>query len=134
MRHIPVMLLLASWGLGLGGAEPAKALDIKQIMQQANKPTGLYFNLKRDLEDDDPMWTEMRAEARELAQLASSLGKQTPPKGDKASWLKLTRAYADEAKGLYEAVLKKDRRAARAAVARMGGATCTACHKVHRPE
>ncbi len=61
MRHIPVMLLLASWGLGLGGAEPAKALDIKQIMQQANKPTGLYFNLKRDLEDDDPMWTEMRA-------------------------------------------------------------------------
>jgi hypothetical protein len=133
MRYI-LSLLLVGVGLNLGGAEPDKAPDIKQIMQRANKPTGIYFNLKKDLEDDDPMWTEMRDEARELAQLIVALGKQTPPKGDKASWTKLTRAYADEAKGLYRAVAKQDRKAARAAVARMGGDNCKSCHQVHRPK
>jgi len=134
MRHMLTILLLGGMVLGLSGAEPQKAPDIKQIMQRANKPTGIYFNLKKDLEDDDPMWTEMRAEARELAQLAAALGKQTPPKGDKTSWMKLSRAYADDAKGLYQAVAKKDSKAARAAIKRMGGTTCTTCHKAHRPE
>lgn len=134
MRHRLVMLLLAGAAVGLGGADAEKDPDIKQIMQRVNKPTGLYFNLKKDLEDDDPMWADMRADAREVAQLVAALGKQTPPKGDKASWTKLTRAYADNAKGLYQAVSKKDKKAARAAIARMGGATCTNCHKAHRPK
>ncbi len=134
MRNRLAILLVVATSLGLGGAEPDKAPDIKEIMQRANKPTGLYFNLKKDLEDEEPMWDDMLAEARELAQLAAALGKQTPPKGDKASWAKLTRAYASEAKGLSQAVAKKDRKAAQAAIGRMGGATCKSCHKVHRPE
>jgi cytochrome c556 len=132
MRHLLLILLLAGVVVGLGGAEPGKAPDIKQIMQRANKPTGIYFNLKKDLEDEEPSWTEMRTEAHDLAQLAAALGKQTPPKGDKASWMKLSRAYADNAQGLYQAVAKKDKKAARAALTRMGGDTCKTCHKAHR--
>jgi hypothetical protein len=134
MRKAPVALLaVLVAGAGLGGAGP-EAPDVKEIMKRANKPTGIYFNLKRDLEDDSPMWADMQAEARELAQLAAALSKQTPPKGDKASWAKRTRAYAADAQALAQAVAKRDKRAARAAHARMGGATCTNCHKAHRPE
>jgi hypothetical protein len=133
MRLALAALLLVGLSLPLA-AEPDKAPDIKQIMQRANKPTGIYFNLKKDLEDEEPMWADMREEARELAQLAASLGKQTPPKGDRASWMKLTRAYADDARGLYQAIGRKDRRVARSAIARLGGDTCTRCHKAHRPE
>jgi cytochrome c556 len=134
MKHRLAMLLLAGAAVGLGGANAEKDLDIQQIMQRVNKPTGLYFNLKKDLEDDDPMWADMRADARELAQLVAALPKQTPRKGDKASWMKKTRDYAENAKALYQAVSKKDKKAVRAAIARMGGATCTNCHKVHRPK
>lgn len=134
MRHLLAMLLLAGGILGLDGAEPDKAPDIKQIMQRANKPTGIYFNLKKDVEDAEPMWAEMSERARELAKLAAALGKQSPTKGEKASWSKLSRAYADDARGLSQAVAKKDKKAARAAIARMGGGTCKNCHKVHRPK
>jgi len=134
MRHMLALGLLAGTVLGLSATEADKTPTIKQIMQQANKPTGIFFNLKKDLEDDDPMWAEMRAESRELVQLADALGKQTPPKGDKASWMKLSRAYAADATKLDQAIAKRDRKAGRAAIARMGGATCTTCHKTHRPK
>jgi len=113
-------------------AQTDKVPDIKEIMAKANKPGGHYFALRRDLKDESPPWDEVQASAKALSKLAAALGKNTPPKGDKASWEALTRAYADNAKKLEDAAARKDKKAAEAAALAMGDASCTACHKAHR--
>jgi cytochrome c556 len=115
------------------GARNADGPSVKEIMRQANKPTGIYFNLGQDLKDDNPAWPDIQKEAADLAKLANSLRKAAPPRGDKDSWDKLTKAYADNAKALVQASAKMDQAAARAAHAKMGGNACMACHKAHRP-
>jgi hypothetical protein len=132
MKHLLAPLLLVSAGVVLGFADADKEPDIKEIMKRANRPTGIYFNLKKDLEDEEPDWNEMSTEARELARLAAGLSKQKPPKGDKEAWTKRARAYAEDAKSLSQAVAKKDKKAARAAITRMGGNTCKNCHAAHK--
>jgi cytochrome c556 len=112
----------------------ADASDVKEIMGKANKPTGIYFNLARDLKDDEPAWADVQQQARDLAKLAAALRKATPPKGEKASWDALTKAYADNAVALAAAADKKDKNAAQTAHAKMGGDACMTCHKAHRPE
>jgi hypothetical protein len=127
---------LVGLGLVLGAAaarEPDdQTPDVKEIMSKANKPTGIYFNLKKDLEDEEPNWQDIQEQTKELAQLAAQLGKATPPKGDKASWTRLTKAYADNAKALAAAAARMDKKGTLAAHARLGGNTCTSCHKVHK--
>jgi hypothetical protein len=115
------------------GAAPADGPDIKEIMGKANKPTGLYYTLARDLKDEEPSWSDVQKETKELAQLIAALKKATPPKGDKSSWDALTKAYAADAAALAAAADKRDKKAAQAVHARMGEA-CDACHKVHRPD
>jgi cytochrome c556 len=133
------MLLAAILGAtALLALRPAGAMDanppsVKEIMGKANKPTGIYFNLGQDLKDDNPAWPDIQKEAEDLAKLANSLRKAAPPRGDKDSWGKLTKAYADNAKALVQASAKMDQAAARAAHAKMGGNACMNCHKAHRP-
>jgi hypothetical protein len=113
-------------------AQTEKVPDIKEIMAKANKPGGHYFALRRDLKDETPPWDEVQASAKALSKLAVALTKNTPPKGDKASWDMLTKAYADNAKKLEDAANKKDKKAAEAAALAMGDTACNACHKAHR--
>ena len=40
--------------------------SVKEIMGKANKPTGIYFNLRPDLKDDNPSWPDIQQEAKEL--------------------------------------------------------------------
>ena len=54
-----------------------------------------------------------------------------PPKGDKDSWQKLTRAYADNTKALAAAAAGMDKDAAKAASEKIGK-SCDACHMAHR--
>ena len=118
----------------LGAARDDKAPTVKEIMAQANKPNGLYFDLKRDLRDDDTSWDDMKTRAQELLRLAEALPKAKPPQGDKASWARLTRDNLAKTKALAQAVENQDKKAARAAHDRLGGATCKGCHDVHRPK
>jgi hypothetical protein len=111
----------------------ADAPTVKDIMKKANSPTGIYANLGQDLKDDSPSWPDVQKEAKELAQLAASLHQATPTRGDKDSWDKLTRAYADSAKTLEKATAAMDKDAALSAWNKMGGPTCKACHAAHRP-
>ena len=113
-------------------AASADAPSVKEIMSQANKPTGTYFNLGRDLQDCAPSWADIRPETMELAKLAAALREATPPRGDKDSWDKLTKAYADSATKLDQAAAKMDLDAARAAYAKMGEPACMTCHKAHK--
>ncbi|HVS37746.1 MAG TPA: hypothetical protein VMS17_19445 [Gemmataceae bacterium] len=115
------------------GAGIADAPTVKDIMKKANSPTGIYANLGMDLKDDNPSWSSIQQEAKDLAALASALRQATPPRGDKGSWDKLTKQYADNAAALQQATAKMDQDAARAAWAKLGGDTCKTCHAAHRP-
>ena|SRR5215469_15889884 len=117
----------------LGAAFADKAPTVKEIMEQANKPNGLFYDLKRDLRDDDPTWEDMKSRAQELLRLAEALPKAKPPQGDKESWARLTRENLAKVKALAHAVENQDKKAASAAHARIE-ASCKGCHTVHRPK
>jgi cytochrome c556 len=132
MKGRALVTAILATACAIGAA--ADASDVKEIMGKANKPTGIYFNLARDLKDDEPAWADVQPQARDLAKLAAALRKAMPPKGDKTSWDALTKAYAENAAALAAAAEKKDKNAAQAAHAKMGGDACMTCHKAHRPE
>ena len=115
------------------GALTPDAPTVKEIMKKANSPTGIYANLVQDLKDANPSWPDIQQEAKDLAALVDQLPQATPPRGDKASWEKLTAAYADSAQKLQKATAAMDQDAARAAWQKMGGQTCKTCHAAHRP-
>ena len=127
---LPTAALLALAPAHAGNRETP---SVKEIMGKANKPTGIYFNLGQDLKDDNPAWPDIQQEAKELARLADALHQAAPPRGDKDSWDKLTKAYANNAKALVQAASKMDQTAAHQAHAKMGGNACMTCHKPHRP-
>jgi hypothetical protein len=130
MKRTILFVVLAA---GAVGAQGAKAPTVKEIMTQLNKPsTGLYTGMARELREADPEWGDLKEATKEIVKLTQELGKAKPPKGEKASWEKLTKAYAADAKALDAAVGKKDRKTAQAVYARMGEKTCNACHEVHR--
>jgi hypothetical protein len=111
-----------------------KTADIKEVMTKAHKgPTSLIPVMGKELKSATPPWEEIQKQTKELVELATSLGKNPPPTGEKASWEKLTKQYLTNAKDLEEAAQKKDKQTAEAAHAKLRG-SCSACHKAHRSQ
>jgi hypothetical protein len=117
---------------------PSTAADkdspaIKEIMTKAHKgPDSLIGKLGAELKDDDPEWPKVQAQTKELVGLGAALGKNTPPKGDKESWEKLTTAYEDNAKDMDKAAQKKDKATTAADLKNLTN-MCMHCHKAHKP-
>jgi hypothetical protein len=116
----------------LACAQEPKPPTVADIMKEANKPTGLYFGLMKELALPRPDWADAADDAKQLTALMAALTKTRAAKGDAASWTSLTADYLAQTKALEQAVLKKDKAAALAAGNRLGGATCKKCHDVHR--
>jgi|SRR6516165_1753326 cytochrome c556 len=138
MKRVAVLLL------GLGAlcaisappvpAQGDKASEVKEVMVKVNKTgTGLYPSVVQELRQDDTNWEEVKKNAKEIARLTATLGKLDPPKGEKDSWQKLTKAYADNTKALDAAAARMDKEAAKAAAAKLGE-SCDTCHKAHRKQ
>lgn len=125
-----VMAALVSFAV-LAAPAADDGLGIKEIMRKANGSSGLFNELRRDLREEDPDWVELRDRSRELIRLTEELRKTTPPRGDRASWNRLTRAYSDDARALEKTLTRMDKEAADKVVTRIA-ASCAACHKVHR--
>ena|ERR1700722_10478170 len=113
-------------------AQATKVPDVKEIMSQTNKPGGHYFQIAKELKQDDPIWADLTTHAKELTRLGAALCQNAPPKGDKVSWDRMTKSYADNAKALEQAIEKKDKKTALTAFAALGGNACSECHKAHR--
>src|SRR5262245_32490576 len=131
------LALLAAVALAIlpAAAADKAAPTIKEIMSKLNKPNGLRPNLGQDLMDDEPNWEEIQNETKHFVELVEALGKNTPPKGDKASWDRLTRAYADKAKAMDAAAKKKDKPGALAAHQKLSSNDfCKQCHDAHRKD
>jgi hypothetical protein len=138
MKRLAILAILALFvAVTVVFVWPVLAADkvppVKEIMSKLNKPGGLRPNLGQDLMADEPDWDEIQKEAKEFATLASALGKNTPPVGDKGSWDRLTAAYAADAAALEAAALKKDKKltlAAHGKLSVMG--LCKNCHDAHQ--
>jgi cytochrome c556 len=115
-------------------AQADKPSEVKQVMVKVNKTgTGLYPTIVQELRQDDTNWDEVKKDAKEIARLTATLGKLDPPKGEKDSWQKLTKAYAENTKALDAAAAKMDKEATKAAAAKLGE-SCDTCHKAHRKQ
>ena len=114
------------------GAQDTKAPTVKQVMGKLTKgPNSLTATLGKDLQDDAPAWDDIQKDTKEFVKFADALGKNDPPKGEKDSWQKLTKAYAENAKAMDDAAQKKDRKVALAAHNKLSTA-CMSCHDQHR--
>ncbi len=115
-------------GPGLGGL-PSK---IKQLMTKLAKgPTSLTPMIAKELNEDQPPWETIQGQSKEFAQLAAEMVKESPPKGERDSWAKLTSAYTEDANALDKAAQAKDKNAAVAAHGLLA-TSCKACHDAHR--
>jgi hypothetical protein len=113
-------------------ADDKKPPTIKEIMTKAHKgANSLLSELGKDLKEDSVDWGHVQEHAKELLDLGKGLAKNEPPRGDKASWEKLTKLYEETATTLTKAAEKKDQKAAQAAQKKLAG-MCKNCHSAHK--
>jgi hypothetical protein len=134
----PVLVLatiaLVSVALGRIAAQDDKPPSIEDIMTKAHKGgNSLIASVGKGLRTPTPDWDSLHQKTQELVTLGSALGKNTPPKGEKASWDKLTSLYVTNAHKLDEAVAEKNKNDATAAHRRLTG-SCKTCHNAHKPD
>jgi hypothetical protein len=125
--------LLAVAAEGRLGAADGATPDISTIMRKVNGKGGLHKGLKGEIDVASPKWDDIAKKTKEYSELAAALGKNAPPKGEKASWDRLTKTYATNAKDLHAAAEKKDKAAALAAHGK-NSKMCSACHGAHRED
>jgi cytochrome c556 len=126
---------LIVWQSNHAPAQGDKPNELREAMKKLNGGTsGVFGLLGRELKEETPDPNELRRLSKEVARLTAGLPKATPPKGDAASWKKLSQAYADGAAALDAAIARGDLTGARAAYQKLGDPTCMNCHKVHRKE
>jgi cytochrome c556 len=132
-----VLSVLAMAGLAVSPAgassDDEDTPSIKKIMGTLHKGAKSPLStVKAALKSESPDWAEIQKQAKEFATYGESLPKNDPPKGKKASYEKLAKAYASSAKALKEAAEKEDLKATKSAFNKISS-SCSACHKSHRP-
>jgi len=106
--------------------------SIKQIMGKLTKgPNSLTPVIGKELEADAPDWNTIQPQTDEYARLAAALVQNTPRKGSRESWAKLSAAFGESAVALNKAAKAKNRDAALDAHSQITG-SCMGCHRQHR--
>src|SRR5947209_6915607 len=68
--------------------------SIEDVMNKGSKKeVGLRDQITKEVKKPSPDWATVQAKAKEWTVLAAALGKNDPPKGDKASWKRFTDTY-----------------------------------------
>ncbi|SIO55878.1 Cytochrome C' [Singulisphaera sp. GP187] len=125
------VVLIASVSL-LAGADNEATPSIKQVMVKLNKgPNSPLAKLKTDLGASTPDWDNIQKSTKDFVVLGAALAKNTPSKGDKASWDKLSDLYFKDSKALDDAAKSHDLAAAKAAHQRLS-TSCKSCHGAHK--
>lgn len=130
---LTVVVIVSSSSTPASARDEEKAPTIKQIMSKVHKGRkSLFATTKAQLKTNAPDWEKVEAAAVLIDRYGSSMPKNKAPRGNQASFEKLARAYAKNAKALKEAAEEKDLAETRAVMKKFGG-SCQACHKAHRP-
>ena len=122
---------LVAFSLAVPVTADDKAPSIEEIMKKLHGKAGSHKVLGKGIDAAELDWEAIGKHAKIYADLAASLDKNTPEKGDKKAWDKLSQAYAKDAKALSEAAAKKDKEAVKAVFGRLKE-SCDACHENHR--
>jgi hypothetical protein len=135
-RLIGAMVLAVGLLVGVVGAadDKAKASNIptvQEVMKAVNGKAGLQKAVGKALTSDMLDWTDIQKKTKDMVEHIEALGKNTPEKGTKESWEKLTKAWLASAKKVDEAAKKKDKDATNRALTELRGA-CQTCHKAHK--
>jgi type I site-specific restriction-modification system R (restriction) subunit len=119
-------------GLSLSLSADDKLPSIHDIMEKAHEgKQSLRQQIADQLKKPTPDWANVQKNAKEFVSLAEALAKHPSPKGDKSSWTKLTKEYAEQVKDLEKTAAKKDLKATNTANQKLG-ANCMGCHDAHR--
>src|SRR5271170_5925457 len=91
-----VMLLIAGLVSGPAGAQDdEKVPSVKKIMDVLHKGGKAHLSkAKAALKGDSPDWAEVLKDAKAIHKYGAYLPKNDPPRGEKASWEKVAKAYA----------------------------------------
>jgi cytochrome c556 len=104
---------------------------ISDVMRKVNGKAGLSKAVKAAVTSNSIDWDDVQKKTKEMLEHVQALGKNTPEKGTKESWEKLTTSWADSAKKVDEAAKKKDRDETIKALTTLQGA-CRTCHSAHK--
>ena len=107
-----VLAVLLMAGLVAATAGPSSGDEtptIKKVMQTLHKgKTSPLNTVKTALKGDSPDWSKVQKEAKIFATFGAALPKNDPPRGDKASYEKLAKAYASASEDLESSAKKED--------------------------
>jgi cytochrome c556 len=137
MRRVAQQFVLAGFigclgffSLAVMAAEKKEPLSIEEIMSKGHSGKKSLLNkIKDGLKSEK--WEAIAEPAKEFKSFGEDLGKNKPPRGDMASWKKLSEEYKSTTAAIATAVEKKDAKAANDAVAKMGK-SCKTCHDSHK--
>jgi Cytochrome C' len=116
----------------LAGARTQDSATIKEVMDKLHKGgTAPLAKLKTALKAESPDWKEVQDLTKEFVTFGALLEKNDPPRGEKADFEKLAKAYHKNAKALDEAAKAEDKAKAKAALGKIT-ASCKACHTAHK--
>lgn len=102
------------------------------VMRTTHKPRfGLRDVIAAEAAKPNPDHKMMEQAAAEFTKLLANLELYEPPRGDRNSWVRLSREYHQLAQKLEEAVKKKDTPGV-IAVIKTQGKKCDTCHESHR--
>jgi hypothetical protein len=134
-----VAAALAVGGLALAFSVGSQAADdkkddkvptIKEIMKKGHQGTkSLLKGIGAQAKEGK--WDDAADGAKTLKAFGEALGKNKPEKGSDESWKKLTDAYKDNTKTVFDAVEKKDATATADALGKIGK-SCKGCHDQHK--
>lgn len=115
--------------LAADAADEKKAASIKDVMKTIAGKEGLCA--KCGGAGKAEKWEDAQKFAKDLAACAANLPKNKCPKGDAASWEKLSKQYAEQAAAVSKAAEAKDAKEFGAALKTFTG-SCKACHDAHK--
>ena len=127
-------MALASLAAGSAGAsdDDEETASIKTVMEKLHKGgKSPLANLKTALKANSPDWESVQKEAKLFKKYGDALPKNDPPKGKKADYEKLAKAFAANAKTLDDSAERENLKGARDALKKIQN-SCSACHKSHR--
>jgi cytochrome c556 len=130
MLALVVMGGLASRQAGAADESTTPEVVMKKLFAGKTSANGI---LKAQLKGETPDWAKVKKAAETFTKYGPALGKNDPPRGEKASWDKLTKALADASKELDAAAKKEDLKKTNEVVKKIG-ASCKGCHEAHKPE
>jgi cytochrome c556 len=130
-RLLGAMALAVGLLVGVVGAADDKVPTIADVMKAVNGKAGLQKAVGKALTSNMLDWADIQKKTKEMVEHIEALSKNTPEKGTKESWEKLTKSWLASAKKVDEAAKSKDKDATNKALTELRGA-CQTCHKAHR--